>query len=340
MKKKVTVSAVIPVYNCEDYIKKNIESIINQTYPIKEIIIVNDGSEDRTKEVIKEVLKKHKSKHKIMFIDLPTNMGQAVARNVGYRKATGDIIFFVEADAVFDKDYLEKIVARMIKDVEKNGKITYAGGIGRQQPLDYDEKNILLRWVKDNFDLIPKIRDPLNVWVYWKSVLDEVNAFDENMKKVVEDVDLGERVKARGYKMFFEPSVCYHHKHPRKLIQFIKKNIYNGSYALPFYIKHWKKPFHYKNTLFHLCWYLSMVFLYFSVWPFTVLSLIYAYFYVKQVMRFRKVDKNWRVFLFPFINSIRSTSTLIGIMVYVFGLIKKKKKKRNDSINPMKTKKE
>ncbi len=95
--KKPLVTCIIPVFNCEKYIESAIESVLNQTYKNIEIIVVDDGSTDRTPELIK------KFNGKIKYIRHP-NSGSAAARNLGISKASGDFIGFLDSDDMWDKN--------------------------------------------------------------------------------------------------------------------------------------------------------------------------------------------------------------------------------------------
>ena len=88
------VSVIIPTYNCDRYIIEAIESVLNQTYSNKEIIIVDDGSTDNTKQVIKPYL------NQINYF-YQKNQGSSVARNRGIQEVKGEFIAFLDADDFF-----------------------------------------------------------------------------------------------------------------------------------------------------------------------------------------------------------------------------------------------
>lgn len=92
------VSVVVPVYNVEHYIKKCLDSLVNQTLKDIEIVIVNDGSTDKSKEIVEEYLKKYDN---IIYLE-KENGGLSDARNYGLLYATGDYIAFLDSD-----DYIE-----------------------------------------------------------------------------------------------------------------------------------------------------------------------------------------------------------------------------------------
>ncbi len=311
MQKNPSVSAIIPFYNNERFFKKNIESILNQTYPIKEIILVNDGSKQRDAQLAREYAKKYK---KIKLIEFKENKGQSFARNAGLKLSKSDIVFFVEGDAVFDKNYLKNIVEQLVKNKDKK----VAGSLGIRVPIDYNPKNIVQRMSKDVFELLPKIRAPLNVWVYWRKVLEEVGGFSEKITRVGEDVEMADRIKKLGYEMYWCEKSKFYHDEPKTLWQVIKSAYRNGKKILPFYLKNYKNPFYYKNNLFHFLWLISFFLTPISLIPFIFFTSLWIYFYFKRIKTFLLVDKNWRILLFPIIDSIRSFANIFGILVSLF----------------------
>jgi len=96
----IKISIIIPVYNAEKYLKKCIDSVINQNVESKEIILVNDGSIDNSQEIIDEYVAKYPD---IIKAIKQENAGQAVARNVGIENASGEFLAFLDSD-----DYLEE----------------------------------------------------------------------------------------------------------------------------------------------------------------------------------------------------------------------------------------
>ena len=93
------VSLIIPVYNVENYIEKCLNSVVNQTLKDMEVIIVNDGSKDSSKQKIEKYLKKYP---RIKYIE-KENGGLSDARNYGMQYATGEYIAFLDSD-----DYVEE----------------------------------------------------------------------------------------------------------------------------------------------------------------------------------------------------------------------------------------
>lgn len=103
-----TVSIVIPAYNAENVIERCLKSIIAQTYPYYEIIVINDGSKDATLCVLNR-FKKDYSQYSIEIIDIE-NGGVSNARNIGLDAATGKWVCFVDADDYLEPNYLDNLI--------------------------------------------------------------------------------------------------------------------------------------------------------------------------------------------------------------------------------------
>lgn len=98
------ISVIVPVYNVEQYLRKCIESILSQTYSNIEIILVNDGSTDKSLQICKEYAIKDK---RIVIYDKRNNTGLSDARNKGIDIATGDYLVFVDSDDWINKNMIE-----------------------------------------------------------------------------------------------------------------------------------------------------------------------------------------------------------------------------------------
>lgn len=99
---KITV--VIPVYNCDNYLKKAIDSVLKQDTDNYELILINDGSTDKSLDICQEYSKKKNVK----IIDTENN-GVSKARNLGIKNASGDYIIFLDADDYFTANYFKRI---------------------------------------------------------------------------------------------------------------------------------------------------------------------------------------------------------------------------------------
>lgn len=114
MKNDPLVSIIIPAYNTGKYLLQAVDSAINQTYKNKEIIVIDDGSTDNTKELLNSYIKENKIKY--IFQE---NQGLSAARNTGIKASKGDFIAFLDADDIF---LLEK-VQKQVNHLNKNSGI-------------------------------------------------------------------------------------------------------------------------------------------------------------------------------------------------------------------------
>jgi glycosyltransferase involved in cell wall biosynthesis len=106
------ISVVIPAHNEEELIGRAIDSVLANKYSNKEIIVVNDGSTDKTPEIVKSYMELNNS---IKLINFEEGHSAAFARNKGTEKVKGDIIIFLDADTIINDIFLEEIAK--FKDV-------------------------------------------------------------------------------------------------------------------------------------------------------------------------------------------------------------------------------
>lgn len=111
MENKGLVSIVMPSYNSEKYIKDSIESVLNQTYPFWELLIVDDCSTDKTVDIVKSF-----KDERIKLYQNEINSGAAISRNWALREAKGKWIAFLDSDDLWLPTKLEEQLDFMIKN--------------------------------------------------------------------------------------------------------------------------------------------------------------------------------------------------------------------------------
>lgn len=109
---KPKVSIIIPVYNAEEFLRNCIDSVLDSEF---EVILIDDGSTDKSAEIIKDYLKKYPDIIKAIFQE---NKGVSEARNAGIQSSTGTWIFFLDADDFLTKDGIKKIKKYMKSSVD------------------------------------------------------------------------------------------------------------------------------------------------------------------------------------------------------------------------------
>ena len=108
------ISVIVPVYNVEEYLEECLESIRQQTFIDIEVILVNDGSTDGSREICERFCQKD-SRFKLINQE---NQGQSVARNRGVKESVGEFIMFVDSDDVINKNVLEVLLPYMKTEVD------------------------------------------------------------------------------------------------------------------------------------------------------------------------------------------------------------------------------
>jgi len=203
------ISIIVPTKDEEKVISRAIESLLNLKYPKdkKEIIIVEDGSKDKTKEICKEYEKKYPDQ--IKLINRNNSNGKPAALNEGLKYAKGDIIAFFDADNVPESDILLKIA----KFFSNNSIVAIQG---RTCSIN-SEQNMLTKIIslEENvwFESFLEGRQSLNLFIPFTGscqfikheILNEIGGFNEN--SIVEDIELSLRLLKKGHKVYYIPEV-------------------------------------------------------------------------------------------------------------------------------------
>ncbi|MGN7385345.1 Hyaluronan synthase [Chlamydia abortus] len=120
MLEPIFVSIVVPVFNREETVLMSIQSLLNQTYSNFEILVINDASTDRTKQIIESI-----NDIRVRIINLDKNVGAAAARNIGIRKSLGNWIAFQDSDDYWEPTKLEKQVKVAMEQCNQLPSIIY-----------------------------------------------------------------------------------------------------------------------------------------------------------------------------------------------------------------------
>lgn len=197
------VSLYIPCYNAEKYIARTIEGALRQTYPLDEILIVDDGSKDRTREIA--------SSFPVRILSHDRNRGLAAARNTGFRSARNELVASLDADCVADPDWLEKLLPRL-----EDPRVAGAGGRLEETVLI----SLADRWrqahLPEDWGAAVVLNPPFLFGangLHRKSALEEVGGYDEVAWPAGcgEDTDISRRIRAKGYNLIYEPAALVKH---------------------------------------------------------------------------------------------------------------------------------
>lgn len=208
------LSVVIPTYNEEKEIANCLQSIKEQSYKNTEVIIVDDGSTDSTLSVIK--------KFRSSKILRQQHRGPGAARNLGAKKAKGEILIFVDADMTFHKDYLKNLVKPILKD--KTGKV-----IGTEESTQI-ARNLDNIWSRCQGKMMsdPKNKDRKIFRAIRRNKFLELGGFDSKYG-YADDQTFWFKHKIKP--VIAEKAICYH-KNPETLKSVYKQSRWIGSSSM------------------------------------------------------------------------------------------------------------
>jgi glycosyltransferase involved in cell wall biosynthesis len=191
---KPPVSVIMPAYNSAKYIAEAIDSVLAQTYPMLEIIVVDDGSTDSTGEIVKKYVEKQRNKEtkrQIRYI-YQENKGPAAARNNGIRAAKGGYIAFLDSDDIWLTEKIELQMAKFGEDdsysMIHTGRIRIGldGAVQPAKAYEVQDGFIFEKLLMTNFICT-------STSLVKKTCFDEVGLFDED-SNICEDYDMWLRI--------------------------------------------------------------------------------------------------------------------------------------------------
>ena len=204
------VAIVIPTLNEERFISRCLNSIIKQTYEFEkmDVMIIDGGSKDNTKDIVAEYQKSHQN---IRFIENKKKI-QSVAFNIGFKKSTAPYIIRLDAHAEYDSKYISLCIENLKQD-EKRGNV---GGRCNILPFNqsiWAQTNAILNHSRfgiggaafrvsneaHNTDTVPFGAFP-------RKVIDQIGGMREDLPRG-EDNEYNSRIRKAGYKIFFDPNI-------------------------------------------------------------------------------------------------------------------------------------
>lgn len=170
-------SIVIPLYNKEKYVQDTIKSVLNQTFTNFEVIIVNDGSTDRSLQIVKLI-----NDHRIRIIN-QENHGLCTSRNNGIKASNGEFIAFLDADDLWAEDFLQTIYNLIIAHQEYSVFATNIKPFISTQKISLSSKIFnpkQIQIISNYFKILKSIIGPSSL-VVKKVVFNKVGFFDETI---------------------------------------------------------------------------------------------------------------------------------------------------------------
>lgn len=199
------ISVIVPVYNAELYLSKCIESIMNQSFGDKyELILVNDGSEDHSEDIIDEKIQKY-GNDKIVKIN-QINGGQGKARNSGLKVAKGEFVTFVDSDDYIDENMLKELYEEALVNNSDLVICDYVEEIGDTRIY----KKSLYKGMDDiKKEYVVTVAGPCSKLIKKSLMMDNDLYFPENM--IYEDLAVMPTLGAIANKISYVKKSYYHY---------------------------------------------------------------------------------------------------------------------------------
>lgn len=220
------VSVIVPSYNHEKYLRQRLESVLNQTYPNFEVILLDDCSTDKSKEILLEYAKKPKVNHCIFN---ETNSGNTFVQwNKGIALSKGEYIWIAESDDFCDKNFLEELIQPLLLDqkivlaysqsnrVDEKGKIT---GSWLNHTDNLDVSLFLTSFVMEGNQFIER-------FLIYKNVIPNASGVVFRKQRAVKlgDLDIDFEMRYCGDWLFYIKLIT------NKKISYISQNLNNFRY--------------------------------------------------------------------------------------------------------------
>ncbi len=204
------VSIVVPTYNAEKTIGPLLDSLLALDYPDYEVTVVNDGSRDGTKAIVE--------RYPVTLIDQP-NRGASAARDAGLRRASGEIVAYVDSDVTVTRDWLKNLVGPL-------SDATIAAATGRTIFLRNEK---CTSWVR-SMDIerrnagrreYTRLANGPNS-AFRRAVLLQIGGFDPRWFHA-EDTEVSYRIGLKGYRIRYVPDAIIHHVPEEDWRDFLRK---------------------------------------------------------------------------------------------------------------------
>lgn len=200
MENKPLISIIIPCYNDALYIEQSVNSALSQTYPNKEVIVVDDGSNVETKALL------NKLAPQIKKLITQENKGQSTARNVGIREAKGDYILVLDSDDYFESTFCEKAVTvfESRKDVKLISSFINKLIDGKTIDIFKSHGGDISQFLLNN--------QATGSSMFIKSEFERINGYDESMRKGFEDWEFYIRLLKDGGEAYVIPEPLFNYR--------------------------------------------------------------------------------------------------------------------------------
>lgn len=223
-----TVSVIIPARNAAGCLPECLRALLPQMKEGGETLVVDDGSEDRTREVAESLGAR-------VIVQGPR--GPAAARNAGARSSQGDIILFTDADCVPSESWVQHMVAPFaipeVAGVKGSYRTLQKGVMPLLAQVEFEERYDLLE-ESESIDMVDTHAAAFRRHVFLQS-----GGFDEGFEAASnEDTELSYRLSRSGLKLVFAREAWVFHRHPSSLFEYARKKFWRGYWRVKAYSLH------------------------------------------------------------------------------------------------------
>ncbi len=219
------ISVYIPVFNGEAYLRPCIDGLLKQNYQADEILIIDDGSTDRTAQIAQSY------GNAVRLIQHPQNMGLSAARNTGLQNARNSLVACLDVDCVPSTGWLSVITYALLADPNIAG----VGGNLFETNVDSPADQYRCKHMNQSWGDLG-LKNPAFLFganaIYRRDAIAKVGFYNTEFRTNGEDVDMCSRLKTAGYDLIYEPRAFAYHFRKDNL-----KSVLNMQW------KHWRHPY-------------------------------------------------------------------------------------------------
>ncbi len=301
------ISVITTEKNEAKSIKSFMMGILNQTYPIDELIICDGGSTDGTIEIIQEYAARDR---RIKLVIKPGN--RSVGRNEAIRQARSSIIAVTDVGTVADKNWLRYL----IEPFEKDPSTQVVGGFFKSAPQSFFEEVSAMLMLSDHDQIDPKTWLPSSRSIaFKKEAWEKVGGYPEHTS-YNEDTPFDLSLKEAGYEFLFAPKAIVYWR-PRSDLRGFFKQYYN--YAIGDGIDLIHAPSYLRKILFYLFLFLLLIFTVVEPISFLFLTAILFLYWLRRSRHMwkKKLPLKWLLYVPPVI-VVKDLADIFGFVRGVF----------------------
>ncbi|MDD5662244.1 MAG: glycosyltransferase [Candidatus Omnitrophica bacterium] len=195
------VSLYIPCFNAEKTIQECLENVMRQTFPIDEILIIDDGCQDQTADIV--------SHYPVKLIRHPKNKGLAASRNTAFKQARNDFVAALDADCLPHSDWLKELMLCLEDEAVAGSGGTLTEKYSEDVADKWRAMHMSQTWGREVVNNPPFLYGSNSV--FRKKVLEEIGLYNEKYRSNREDVDLSSRIYDYGLNLVYNPKARVEH---------------------------------------------------------------------------------------------------------------------------------